>query len=104
MHRAVLEEAEVLEDYAELAAQHRHLAARHAVRPGDKAGDPDLALARPLVEVQQLEQRALARATRPRQEHELPFRDLQRQVVDGPSGAREFLGYVPNADHGRPLT
>ena len=78
--RLVLEQPEILEDDADVAAQRRHLAARH--RHEVSPGDVDLAGRRRHLVRHETHERALARAGLADEEDELSALDVEADVVE----------------------
>ena len=98
--RLVGKQAVVLEDHADRAAQRRDLPAGQAGQVA--AGNVDLAARRALLAQREPQERRLARAGRPDEEHELAARDVHGHVVQGgPRAARVHLRHVLEADHRR---
>ena len=93
------DELEVLEHEADRAPVGLHLGRRQ--RRQIAAADDHRAFGGPLLQQQQPQQRALAGAARPGQEHELAFLDLQRQIAERIHPAAVHLGQRLRFDHGR---
>src|SRR5207248_1235311 len=91
------EEAEILEDDAELATKLGDVAPLDTARAN--AAHPHVAPSRRLLHVDQAEERALSRAARPGEEDELALVDRERDVLQGETGARVFLIDLMEADH-----
>ena len=94
---AILEQAKVLEDDADPAAQPRNLRAR---KPrGEAAAHAHFARSRRLLDDHEAQDRRFPRAARPREKRELTLVDAEGHVVESESGARIFLDDVRKSDH-----
>ena len=96
-HRLARQQLEVLEDEAERAAVRLDLAGRE--RGEVAAADNQLAFRRHVLPQQQPEQRGLAGAARPGEEHELAFVDAQGEVAQRIDATPVQLGDPLGFDH-----
>lgn len=98
--RLLLDQAEVLEDDTDGAAQQRDLPLGN-VRQAE-AVDGDLAGRRHDLAGEQLDDRRLAAAARADEENELPVLDAKRNALQGRGAALVFLYYIAQAYHALP--
>ena len=96
-HRLGRHQLEVLEDEADGAAIRLHLAPRHAHEIA--AVDDGDAFGRPLLQQQQAQQRALARAARAGQKHELALADREREIAQRVQATAVCLAEPVGFDH-----
>ena len=94
---AVLEQPEILKYDAELAAQHGDIAGAHLVHVVSR--NAHLARRGALVGVDELHDRRFARAGVAGEEGELPFGDMERDVLERQAALGEGLEHVGELDH-----